>query len=74
MNTHQFYNDFTLEELEDIQHLIKRELEDNHNAIPQDKLLEKIEQMIKNYCDHEFEQAHIEIEMEYCKKCGIQAT
>lgn len=61
-------NDFTLQELELIQ--------DNLHLNDCPELLalnNKLKEMIDNYCEHDFEQTYIEIEMEYCTKCGIQA-
>ncbi len=65
-------NDFTLEELELIQDNLHWNAcpDKNQNLI---KLDHKLTDMIANYCDHDFEQTHIEIELEYCTKCGLQA-
>ena len=65
-------NEFTLEELK----LIQDNLHWNDCADKNQQLLKlnnKLQSMIDNYCDHEWEQTYIEVEMEYCNKCGIQA-
>lgn len=65
-------NDFTLDELV----LIQDNLHWSDCPAKNSKLINldhKLTDMIANYCDHDYEQTHIEIEMEYCKKCGIQS-
>lgn len=65
-------NNFTLDELK----LIQDNLHWNDCAETNQKLLQinnKLQEMIDNYCEHDWEQTHIEIELEYCNKCGIQA-
>ena len=65
-------NDFTLDELNELYYRLESSLQcrgdkDELNLLP------KLSKLIDEYCDHEFEQAHIEIEIEYCIKCGVQA-
>lgn len=67
----QYHNDFTLEELE----LIQDNLHWNDCADKNTKLLQlnnKLNDMIKNYCDHDYQNTWNEREVWECSKCGIQ--
>lgn len=69
-------NDFTEEELEDL-HLIYRTFctDDGTQAMRQltnleTGILNKIQSMIDNYCEHSESEANHNYEVEKCKKCG----
>ena len=65
-------NDFTKEELEEIQeiarHCCKQAVETRHNLTYTVKL--KAERMIDNYCEHEFIVFNKEYNHVECIKCG----
>ncbi len=63
-------NDFTLDEL----HLIHENLHWNECPEKNEKLImfnRKLEKLFEEYCDHDFEQSHIEIDIKNCTKCGV---
>lgn len=60
-------NNFTLEELHDIANALESWVPDHLG------LRSKVSQMIENYCDHDFENTYIEVEMACCTQCGIQS-
>lgn len=64
-------NDFTLEELK----LIQNNLSWNDCIEVNQKLLilnNKLQGMIKNYCDHNFENTYNEREIWMCTLCGAE--
>lgn len=60
-------NDFTKKELRDIQHYIEAYYDYN----PKGNLHNKIQSMIDNYCEHEWENicCHCDLDRIYCHKC-----
>lgn len=63
------HNDFTLDELE----LIRNNLSWNECAVVNQKLLQlnrKLEDLITDYCDHDFENTYSEREVWRCTKCN----
>jgi len=62
-------NDFTKEELQELRASRCYHLDDSFPAT--DKLFMKIESMIDNYCDHEWDNSCCQcpIESIYCEKC-----
>lgn len=59
-------NDFTKEELS----YIYDELDSNYSELKNIPLMNKVEAMIENYCEHEFmEYMHGAAAIPYCNKC-----
>ena len=64
-------NDFTLDEL----HLIHKNLSWNECPIVNQNLLtlnRKLEELITNYCDHDFKNTYNEREVWRCTKCDME--
>jgi hypothetical protein len=71
MCDNQYHNDFNLEELE----LIQNNIHWNDCAEVNQKLLKlnrKLEEMISNYCDHDWKNTYNEREVWLCSKCGLE--
>jgi hypothetical protein len=64
-------NNFTLDELSQLlDWALKTEQCCGECGDP--KLIAKLESMIDNYCDHDFENTYTEREVWRCTKCGIE--
>ena len=61
MCDNQYHNDFTLEEL----HMIR-------DSLKLGALHTKLNEMIENYCDHDFQNTYNEREVWQCAHCGIE--
>lgn len=64
-------NNFTLDEL----HLIRNNLSWNECPVVNQQLLQlnrKLEDMISDYCDHDFKNTYNEREVWTCSKCGCE--
>lgn len=64
-------NQFTLDEL----HLIRNNLSWNECPVVNQQLLQlnrKLEDMITDYCDHDFKNTYNEREVWECSKCGCE--
>jgi len=64
-------NDFTLDELE----LIHNNLSWEDCPVKNQELLKlnrKIEDLISNYCEHDWQQSYKLSETQYCRKCGAE--
>lgn len=69
-------NDFTLEELEELEVIYHRFCDDQTNkgtlVKSEQRLLSKLRELIENYCEHDFQNTYNEREVWECAKCGIE--
>lgn len=63
-------NDFTKEELESILEGISWWL-DGDNALYSEKIINKIQSMIDNYCEHDCKATIWQCQVTACSKCGF---
>lgn len=66
-------NQFTREDLQRISYIVDKYLQ---WAGEKDelKIIDKLDKLIANYCDHDFKHSYREIEHEYCTICGLQTV
>jgi hypothetical protein len=63
-------NDFTKEELIQIYNFIERNKQYSYNDMRFKIIEEKLQSMIDNYCDHEWQEDLHHLDIELCSKCG----
>ena len=63
-------NDFTKDELEYLEEAVKFHIEEDYQQNPALSVLDKLQSMIDNYCEHEFIVFNKEYNHVECIKCG----
>lgn len=67
-----YANDFTLKELHELAYRLEKSLQCQGES-DQMGLTEKLDDMIKNYCEHDFKETDIDGFVWTCTDCGFES-